>query len=306
MIEESTLSYRDFYMSRKRSLISLIKSCSTIDALGTLPGLTEELHNEPREPTALSLTESLVGPLSARVVAPCVVSPHDVELKVVHPWCFPFRLVRVALRQRTDIGFAVEYLISNTTAEATLECPCEASPLSGMSTWVLSKTLRTLMRCESAPSKSDARVLLVEIPVPTGITLRSGTVIFLLVCIAGAPFALRIPPAGHVHSAICNHRREAKWPLGPVWMAARGGNTAALEAALAAGGSTEETNLVRRRTSPEHAAGESCYIRAVRRKRAYICCTQRPRRGRPHPLGGGRRSTCNRAGVFSLRIRTAV
>lgn len=51
--------------------------------------------------------------------------------------------------------------------------------------------------------------------------------------------AIRFAP--HVHSTACNHERS---PEGAVWAAAFRGDAPALEAALAAGGSTEEIDIV--------------------------------------------------------------
>jgi len=73
--------------------------------------------------------------------------------------------------------------------------------------------------------------------VPAGITLRPGAAIALTVCIAGSPITLSIPATGHIHCATCNHKKAGQ---GAVWRAAYAGDAAALEAALAAGGSTEE------------------------------------------------------------------
>lgn len=55
----------------------------------------------------------------------------------------------------------------------------------------------------------------------------------------GPACSLRFAP--HTHSAACNHARA---PVGAVWLAASRGDVAALEAALTAGGSTEELNEV--------------------------------------------------------------
>jgi len=60
----------------------------------------------------------------------------------------------------------------------------------------------------------------------------------------------RIPAAGHIHCATCNHKKTRK---GAVWQAAFDGDAAALEAALAAGASTEESDeevRSRRKASP--------------------------------------------------------
>jgi len=60
---------------------------------------------------------------------------------------------------------------------------------------------------------------------------------------SGSSITLRIPAMGHIHSAACNHDVTGK---GNVRIAANAGDVAALEAALAAGGSTEDTDGVRK------------------------------------------------------------
>jgi len=61
----------------------------------------------------------------------------------------------------------------------------------------------------SSDGPRHARCVLIEIPVPTGVTLRPGAAISLTVSIAGSPITLRIPAAGHIHCATCNHKRQA-------------------------------------------------------------------------------------------------
>jgi len=153
----------------------------------------------------------------------------------------------------------------------------------------------------SSDGPRHARCVLIEIPVPTGITLRPGAAIALTVSIAGSPITLRIPAAGHIHCATCNHKRE---PKGAVWRAADAGDAAALEAALAAGGSTEEADEVWRHWNrtllallPHIASrlsqGDTALISA-----SYA----RPCRGRPHPPGCGCRCECQGAGESAPRI----
>jgi hypothetical protein len=62
---------------------------------------------------------------------------------------------------------------------------------------------------------------------------------------------LRIPAAGHIHCATCNHKQAG---AGAVWRAAHAGDADALEAALATGGSTEESSTVSRHCNrtPSH------------------------------------------------------
>jgi len=141
-----------------------------------------------------------------------------------------------------DWSAAIECLIGNMRVTATLDVPPSAAKSSA----------RTCMRLETAVRVSSdgprhGRCVLIEIPVPAGITLRPGAAIALTVCIAGSPITLRIPATGHIHCATCNHKMAGD---GAVWRAANAGDAAALEAALAAGGSTEETDGVRRHLEP--------------------------------------------------------
>jgi len=94
----------------------------------------------------------------------------------------------------------------------------------------------------SSDGSPHDRCVLIEIAVPAGITLRPGTAVALTVSIAGSSITLSIPAAGHIHCVTCNHRVAGR---GDVWQAAFAGDAAALEAALAAGGSTEESDGVR-------------------------------------------------------------
>jgi len=155
------------------------------------------------------------------------------------------------------------------------------------------------MRLETAVRVSSdgprhGRCVLIEIPVPAGITLRPGAAIALTVCIAGSSITLSIPAAGHIHCATCNHKKAGQ---GAVWRAANAGDAAALEAALAAGGSTEETDGVRRHwnRTPSH-----CYIASLLvtgRHRSRLCFPARPCGSRPHPPGRGCRRERQGAGA---------
>jgi len=164
---------------------------------------------------------------------------------------------------------------------------------------LLSMRLEPVVRV-SSDGPRHARCVLIEIPVPTGITLRPGAAISLTVSIAGSPITLRIPAAGHIHCATCNHKRG---PKGAVWRAAHAGDAAALEAALAAGGSTEETDEVWRhwnrtpRTVTAH-----CISLVTGRHGSHLASYARPCRGRPHPPGCGCRCECQGAGESAPRI----
>jgi len=69
----------------------------------------------------------------------------------------------------------------------------------------------------SCDDPRDSRCLLVEIPVPAGITLQSELTMALCVSISGSLITLNIPAVGHIHCATCNHKQEGK---GAVWRAA--------------------------------------------------------------------------------------
>jgi len=74
----------------------------------------------------------------------------------------------------------------------------------------ISMKLQTAVRVrDSSTDPRYGRCVLIEIPVPAGITLRPGAAISLSVSIAGSPITLRIPAAGHIHSATCNHKKAA-------------------------------------------------------------------------------------------------
>jgi len=158
-------------------------------------------------------SESPGCPLSLRVAAPRAINACDIELEIYQPWCSPFRLVRVAVRlpaeiaslNSADFDAAMQCLILNMKAEATLEVPGLAADSSGTSAAPNLTKLQTAVRA-SGTDPRYGRCVLVEIPVPAGITLRPGAAISLSVSIAGSPITLRIPAAGHIHSATCNHK----------------------------------------------------------------------------------------------------
>lgn len=207
----------------------------------------ERLLREPLELTTLMLKHrdtSLEFPLGAHVVAPRTLCTTDVELAVLHCWCEPFRLVRVVVclpmdyssLDSADLGAATQCLIGNTATEATLQVPCDRTASnSGADSDPCIHKLQTVIH------GSHGSGILVNIPVPAGITLRPGSVITLFVSVAGSPKTLRIPATGHIHTTTCNHKRgRAK----AVLKAAHAGNAAALERALVLGGSTEEFDEV--------------------------------------------------------------
>jgi len=150
----------------------------------------------------------------------------------------------------SDWRATIECLIGNISVTAALKIPPSA----------VESTARTCMRLETAVrALSDgprhSRCVLIEIPVPAGIPLRPGAAIFLTVCIFRSSTTLRIPAMGHIHCDTCNHEKAGK---GAVWRAACSGDAAALEAALSAGGSTEETDGVRMNCSPLSQLHHDC------------------------------------------------
>lgn len=194
----------------------------------------------PLELTALSLEHTsafLEFPLGVGVVAPRALDARDIELVVLQPWCAPFRLAQVVVRLPTeylslapsDLGVAIQSVIINIMSKATLRVPCIST----------THMLRTVLRDYCDPK--HGRCVLVEMPLPTGITLRPGAAITLTASFAGSLFNLRIPATGHIHTASCNHSKTSR---GALMHAAHAGDIAALEALLAGGVSTEDTDDV--------------------------------------------------------------
>ena len=200
-----------------------------------------------RQPTSLTLA-TVESPLGILVVAPRALEASDVESAVVQPWCDPFRLVRVVVRlpseyvhlDSADLGVAIQSIIRNMTPEANLQThSIPVTRANHREPPLLRRTLKSVVRASSADPCYGC--VLIDIPVPTGITLYPGAAITLRLHVAGSPVTLRIPATGHIHSASCNHKRA---PAGAVHRAAKAGDTHALEAALAEGGSTEEIDKV--------------------------------------------------------------
>jgi hypothetical protein len=214
--------------------------CELSDALSPF---SSGLLRVPLEPTVLSLefAEKSSSTLGLRVAAPHALT--FVKMTAL-PWCEPFRLVRVNIRlsetfklhelSSEDGASLTETVVDNAEIMATIEMPPIAAPAVD-SLALSSRQLPCMVRC-----CTDS--VLIEIPVPAGTTLRPGAGIALSVTIAGSPVALRIPAMGHIHSATCNHSKQ---PRGRVYDAAEKGDACALEAALAAGCSTEEAQQVR-------------------------------------------------------------
>jgi len=144
------------------------------------------------------------------------------------------------------------------------------------------------------------RCLLVEIPAPAGIAIRHGATITLRITIDGSSTSLRIPATGHIHNATCNHKTGQRG--GAVWRAAKLNDTAALEAALAAG-STEETGDVSEDEDNVsitplcwHACSKSKCVGHV--YRSYILCICWQLCDRSHPHSCRRRCECRRRGTL--------
>jgi len=278
------------------------------ELIGCVSRFRVDLLRAPLEPAPLSIdatSEAFASPLSLQIAAPHALTSDGVTFEVSQPWCHPFRLVRLAARlpveyeslESTDWSAAIECFIGNMRLSAMLDIPPSAAKLSARTT---SMRLEPVVRV-SSDGPRHARCVLIEIPVPTGVTLRPGAAISLTVSIAGSPITLRIPAAGHIHSDTCNHKSG---PTGAVWRAADAGDAAALEAALAAGGSTEEADEVMEALEPHPLAllphlasrfsqGDTALISAS---------DARPCRGRPHPPGCGCRCECQGAGESAPRI----
>ena len=220
------------------------------ELIGCVSRFRVDVLRAPLEPAPLSVdaaSEDFTSPLFLQIAEPSALMSHDVTFEVSQPWCHPFRLVRLAARlpvvyeslESTDWRAAIESFINNMRLSATLDIPPIAAELLACTN---SMRLEPVVRV-SSDGPRHARCVLIEIPVPAGITLHPAAAISLSLSIAGSHTTLRIPAAGHIHSATCNHKRG---PKGAVSEAADAGDVAALEAARAAGGSTEETDWVRR------------------------------------------------------------
>lgn len=201
-----------------------------------------QLNRRPIEPPIIYLQNpSSDSPLAACVVAPPAINSSDVELVVPKPWCDPFRLLAVVVRLPAAFvsldpdAVAFQFALYNMAAEATLELPCSSTPAFGSDNIQLC-ALQTRIR-----DGGDGRSVQVDIAVPSDTSLSPAACVVVRVSFGGSPRTLRIPATGHIHTAICNHSRK---PEGAVFEAARTRDVVALEAALAAGGSTEETENV--------------------------------------------------------------
>lgn len=119
---------------RKRAQL-IVKEIPAINGDGFRSALAElltqcsqDLLRLPLEPTSVSLGSSseVVGyPLFLRVVAPRALTSADVELDVVTPWSYPFRLVRIQVKLRAESAdwSSLDYFISSSTVTATLDIP---------------------------------------------------------------------------------------------------------------------------------------------------------------------------------------
>jgi len=185
------------------------------ELIGCVSRFRVDLLRAPLEPAPLSIdatSEAFASPLSLQIAAPHALTSDGVTFEVSQPWCHPFRLVRLAARlpveyeslESTDWSAAIECFIGNMRLSATLDIPPSAAKRSARTSMRLEPVVRV-----SSDGPRHARCVLIEIPVPTGVTLRPGAAISLTVSIAGSPITLRIPAAGHIHSATCNHKRRA-------------------------------------------------------------------------------------------------
>lgn len=210
------------------------------------------LYHTPLEPSSLTLNTSpdvVSSPLSLRLSAPRAVAAKDLVLEVLQPFSYPFRMTRVVARLPVEYEWlapddwtaAIMCILTNMTMNATLDVP------NGNDTTALETVAR-----DASHDPCCVRCVLISIPIPTGITLFPGFGVHLRVSLAGSSTTLRIPATGHLHTAACNHNKA---PKGAVWRATSAGDIAALEAALAGGGSTEEVDQVRsrrwRKTGPQ-------------------------------------------------------
>lgn len=205
---------------------------------GVLTKFSTDILRAPLEPTRLSLDPDVknTSPLSVRVSAPQPVT--DVVL-TSSPWFDPFRLARVVVRlpatfdaNSEDAAYAIENLMGNMSVVAELINTDVHALLPR------SRCLQCLLRRLTDDPQFGCCVL-VDVLVPAGTTLLPGAAIALSLTVARSTFTLRIPAVGHVHSHTCNHSKQ---PMGVVFEAAKVGDASAVEVALAAGQSTEETD----------------------------------------------------------------
>ena len=198
----------------------------------------EHLMRGPVQPTTLSLQMTSDGDaLGLRVVAP---DAWTAAAAVVRRWVAPYHRACASLpladeyrelHDAAEVEVARRAAMVNAAPYATLEVPCHACK----HPHIVTHELHTSMR------SGEGHCVEISMPVPTHVLLP-GAAVILRVTVDGVRVALRIPAAGHIHSTSCNHKRIDE---GTVWVAAYAGDLVALDAALAAGGSTEEFRVVR-------------------------------------------------------------
>lgn len=151
------------------------------ELMGCVSRLRVDARRAPLEPQPLSLNatpDAFACPLSLRIVAPRALTADDVTFDVTQPWCSPHRLVRIAVRapveyeslESADWSAAIQSFVGNMRLTANLDMPPKAAVSSA----------RTHMRLETAvhvssDSQKHGRCVLIEVPVPAGITLRPGS-----------------------------------------------------------------------------------------------------------------------------------
>jgi len=267
------------------------------ELIGCVSRFRVDLLRVPLEPAPLSIDATSEA---SPVRSPCI-SPHHhaltsdvVTFEVSQRWCHPFRLARLASRLPAAYELLRVYrtgLLRSSASLATYVCLPRSIfhivrpnmqhvgrnvSLRGGAFSLASADAQCSMRLQPVVSyRSDGpchtRCVSIEIPVPIGITLCPGATIALIVSNAGSPITLRIPAASHIHCATCNHKKARE---GDVWRAAHAGDVPALEAALAAGGSTEESDGVSDEASGSHARFEIVLL-ACRTDSALGCAAQR-------------------------------
>jgi len=166
---------------------------------GCVSSFLDDLLRAPLEPAPLSLEATIdefACPLSSRIAAPRALTADDVTFDISQPWCHPYRLVRVAIcfpaeyesLRSADLSAAIDCFIGNMRLTATLDIPSSAAACSAHTP----VQLKTVVRIDRDGPRCGHCVM-IDIPVPAGITLRPGAAIALTVSIAVSSITLTHP-----------------------------------------------------------------------------------------------------------------
>ena len=170
--------------------------------------------------------------LGTTVVTSKAIDVGGLVLFACRRWTYPFRLAEATLYPTVVSGTAYETLMSLRSLFGNLHVTAE---LAGMKLLPV-----VIIEGPSTASSPPPAFVRLRFSVPANSHVRAQSIITVRVFIHGSgsePLFITIPASGHFHSATCNH---ASSPKGAVFAAAASGDIPALEAALDAGGSTEE------------------------------------------------------------------